>query len=338
MKIDHIKLDDMYRAYASSIIEIDGEQAILIASEEKGYPCMMYTGNKFSSKQIVWEDGGGCMSIIQIPGRKNEVLAIRDFYLKESPSRSKLVWGKYDKGKWKFNDILDLPYLHRFDIYEIDDELYVVLATIADDKDFKDDWTRSGSIYYAKLTDNRNEKLNPMLIKDGLFRNHGYYRSIENGQVYGYFTSDEGIFKLNPRDNWSFTKILDGAIGEVAVLDINEDGNLELITIEPFHGDTIKVYEQMGNSYKEVYKVPFDLDFGHSLVADYILGVPSFIGGIRRVGNQLFIIQFIDGSYELKIIDDGGPSNLAIGHSDKYDFIASSNHTRNEAAVYLIKK
>lgn len=338
MKVEHIKLDDMYRAYASSILNIDGNDAILIASEEKGYPCMMYSGERFSEKSVVWEDGGGCMSIIQIPDRDNEILAIRDFYLKESPSNAKLVWGKYESGNWRFHDILHLPYLHRFDIYAIEEEIYVVLATIADDKDFKDDWTRSGSIYYAKLSEDNKKLLEPILIKDGLYRNHGYYRLEENDEVFGYFTSDEGIYKLNPKDGWKFTKILDGKIGEVAVMDINGDGIKELITIEPFHGDTIKIYEITDNMYQEVYRIPFELDFGHALVADSILGVPTFVGGIRRVGNQLFMIQYLNLEYILTVIDDGGPSNLSIGHGRDYDYISSSNHTRNEAAVYLIKK
>ena len=95
MGVKHIRLDEMYRAYAAAVLQINNKNAIMVASEEKGYPCYMYTGEHFDQKETVWEDGGGCMSIIQIPNVDNQFLAIRDFYLKESPSNSKLVWGQY---------------------------------------------------------------------------------------------------------------------------------------------------------------------------------------------------------------------------------------------------
>ena len=37
MKFTHKHLDELYRAYAASILEIDNETAVLVASEEKGY-------------------------------------------------------------------------------------------------------------------------------------------------------------------------------------------------------------------------------------------------------------------------------------------------------------
>ena len=172
-------------------------------------------------------------------------------------------------------------------------------------------------------------------INSGLFRNHGYFKFQDGNNTYGYFTSDEGIFRLDPQDNWSFTQIMSKPIGEVAVMDLNNDGKLELITIEPFHGNEIKIYELHDNEYVEVYKIPFKLDFGHALTADTINDVPTFFGGIRREGCQFFTIQYVDDKYKLEVIDDGGPSNIAIGHEENNTLAVCSNHTRNEAAVYI---
>lgn len=340
MKVEHKHLDEMYRAYAAATFPIDDEPAIFIASEEKDHPCYMYTGEHFETRTTVWESGGGCMSIIPIPSKKNEFLAIMDFYLKESPSSAKLVWGKYNNGKWSIKDVLYLPYLHRFDIYPINGINYFVGATIADSKEFKDDWSVGGSIYMGVIPDDPSQGIDIRKIKSGMFRNHGYYKRVEKGVIKGYFASDEGVFELDPTQDWSFTQIMNKAVGEIALHDINGDGKLEMITIEPFHGDTIKVYEMSGhdNEYKEVYKVPFKLDFAHTLVGDELNGVSSFVGGIRRVDNQLFTIQYQDGSYNLNIIDDGGPSNIAVGHTADRDYIVAANHTRNEAAVYFIDK
>lgn len=336
MKVEHIRLDEMYRAYAAAAFEVDGEDAIFIASEEEGYPCYMYTGDRFENKETVWEKGGGCMSIIPLPNKENEFLAIMDFYLKESPSRAKLVWGQYIDGEWKIEDVLFLPYLHRFDIYHMDGKNYFVGATIADEKEYKDDWRKPGSIYVGEIPDVPSEGFELKKIAGDLFRNHGYYRYQEGDKIEGYFASDEGVFLLDPHNDWTLTQIMEDPIGEIAVLDINGDGEKEIITIEPFHGDAIKVYEKKDGQYESVYEFPYELNFGHTLFGTQLRGIPTFVGGIRRIGNQLFTIQYLDNEYKLEILDDGGPSNVFVGHKEEYDYIVSANHTRNEAAVYLV--
>lgn len=47
-------------------------------------------------KQNVWTIPGGCMSIVPIPGKEKEFLAVQEFYLKVTPSLAKIVWGKYE--------------------------------------------------------------------------------------------------------------------------------------------------------------------------------------------------------------------------------------------------
>ena len=91
MKITKKTLDDMYRSYCASYITIGGETCALIASEEEGYPCYMYSGRDFEKRETVWEKGGGCMSIIPIPNKNNEFfsqsiflgLPLHPFYLQE---------------------------------------------------------------------------------------------------------------------------------------------------------------------------------------------------------------------------------------------------------------
>lgn len=343
MKITYKHLDDLYRAYAASAMLIDGELCALIASEEKGYPCYLYSGKDFETRSTVWEEGGGCMSIIPIPDKENEFLAIVDFYLKESPSKAKLIWGCYREGAWTFKDVVSLPYLHRFDIYQVGSKLYLMCATIADDKNHKEDWSRPGSVYYGVLPENLEDGVELDILTKGYFRNHGYYRREINGQIFGYFTSDEGVFRIIPHEGkpWQIEKILDGAVGEIACLDLNGDGVDELITIEPFHGNMIRIYEKINESYQVVYTYPYDIDFAHTLVGDYLGGVPTFVGGIRRKNADLFYIQYNHKTqkYEETIIDaQAGPANLVVAHQKHRDIIVSANHTRNEAAVYIVEE
>jgi len=49
------------------------------------------------------------------------------------------------------------------------------------------------------------------------------------------------------------------------------------------------------------------------------------------------MVQFVNGKYETTLIDKGvGPANLNVVNLKDRDLIHSSNHTQNEAAVYVI--
>lgn len=339
MKINKIRLDDLYRSYSTAAIQLDDQLHLFYASEEKDHPCFAYTGKDFSEKKVVWEKGGGTMSMIPIPHRKNQFLAVNDFYLKETPSKAHLTWVTYDKTKgFTLKDILYLPYLHRFDLIEAQGKVYFIGATIAHTKKDKEDWSDPGKIYGAILPEDLNEPLKLDVIKDGLYRNHGYSRSPQNDG--GYFTADQGIFKVtvpSGQSSWKVEQLMNKPIGEIALIDIDHDGQEELMTIEPFHGNVIKIYKKIDGAYIDIYSYPYVIDFAHTLVGAKIRGVNSFVGGIRREACDLFMVQFINGKFETTIIDKGvGPANLNVVNLKDHDLIHSSNHTVNEAAVYVI--
>ena len=339
MKVQKIHLDEMYRCYATSAITLDDQLHLFYASEEKDYPCFAYSGKDFKDKKVIWEKGGGTMSMIPIPGRKNQFLAVNGFYLKETPSGAHLTWVTYDKqAGFILKDILHLPYLHRFDLYESKGKVYFIGATIAESKEHKEDWSKAGKIYVAELPQDLNQELHLKVIAEGMFHNHGYTRSLQNDG--GYFTSDQGIFKVTVPDhlgNWKVEQILNKPVGEIAVIDIDNDGQEEVMTIEPFHGNVIKIYKKINGVYKDVYSYPYVIDFAHTLVGAKIRGVNSFIGGVRRESSDLFMVQFIKGKFETTLIDKGvGPANLNVVNLEECDLIHSSNHTQNEAAVYVI--
>lgn len=343
MKIKKIHLDDMYRAYAASHMQIEGKgEVVFIASEEKGHPCYMYYGDNFENRETVWEDGGGCMNIIPIPNRTNEFLAIRDFYQKESPSSARLVHGEYKNNEWKITELFKLAYLHRFDVISMNNEVYLVCATIADLKDNKEDWSRPGSVYAAKLPADLNEKIHLEKIAEGLFINHGFYKHTANDKETLFFGANNGLYKLEPQGSistWKLNLVLDKPIGEIALNDINQDGIDELITIEPFHGDQIKIYELKDNQYTSVYDYPVEINFAHTLVGAKLQNKSVFVGGIRRVNPDLFYIDYTNGTYQHHIIDAGcGPSNVSVFNLKDKDVIVSANHTGNEAAIYIVER
>lgn len=341
MKFEKIHRDDIVRCYCASSIAIDNKIYALFASENPESECYSYTGDCFEKKELVWNDRGGCMSIIPFESRKGEFLAVNEFYLKVTPSLAKIIHGKKTASGWEVKDLFSLPYLHRFDIYHSDGIDYIICATIARNKQNKEDWSEPGQIYVGILEDDLSKEIKLTQLVDGCFRNHGYYRGTYNGRVCGYFSSDQGVLRIIPpcsnQKEWKVEKILDKQVGEIAFIDIDKDGIEEMMTIEPFHGNSMKIYKWKDGKYECDFEYPTEIDFAHTLVGTSLNGVPSFVGGVRRIHSELFVIQYHDGKYVVTHIEDGvGPANVAVINKEGKDYILSANHTKNEAAIYKV--
>ncbi len=343
MKIEKIHLDNITRCYCASHMDVDNETIALFASEDPSSVCNSYSLKDFKKIDTLWDDAGGCMSIIPFKNRKNEFLAVQEFYLKVSPSLSKIVWGKYNEGKWDIKEVLSLPYLHRFDIYSVGDVDYFIAATIAESKENKEDWSKPGQIYVGIIPDNPTSGITLTKIVDGCFKNHGYYRGVHNDEVCGYFASEQGVLRVCPptstNQEWNIEKIMEGSISEIAFVDIDNDGKEKMMTIEPFHGNTIKVYKEINGQYKCVYTYSKEIDFAHALVGGKVNNINSFIAGVRRVNCELFILQYENNEFKEIIIEENvGPANIDLINTQECDYILSANHTKNEAAVYIVRK
>ncbi|MEG0576931.1 MAG: hypothetical protein RR500_03675 [Bacilli bacterium] len=340
MNIEKKKLADIERCYCASNIEINGKNHPVFASEDPNVGCIMFSGKEFEHQEIIWKEAGGCMSIIPIPNTQGEFLAIQEFYLKVSPSHSKIVWGKYTENGFIVKDILCLPFIHRFDIYEKNGINYFIGATIATSKENKEDWSVPGRIYVGTLPKDLREGIEIEILIDGLYKNHGYWH--DNEEECGYFGSNQGIIKVTPpkdkKDLWKSEKIMEGQISEIAVIDIDCDGEKEIMTIEPFHGSDIHIYKKINGVYQVVYTYSNEIEFAHALVGGYLRKIPTFIAGVRRKDAELFYVQYVDGKFITKVIENGvGPANLLIVNEKDHDIIIAANHTKNEAAIYIVK-
>ncbi len=340
MNVEKKVLDDMYRCYATQAFEINGELTLFYASEEEGYPCVAYSGPDFSTKSIVWEKGGGCMSILPVPNKPNEFLAIRDFYLKVSPSQSRLVWGKLEDDRWIIKDMLFLPFLHRFGIFEVNGSLHFLGTTIADDKKNKEDWSQPGSIYTGVFPEDFNLGLTVTRIGDHYFRNHGFTTHVEDGQRVAYLSSDQGIVKAIPpysASEWHIEPFMKGQVSEVAIGDIDCDGQDEYLTIEPFHGNALNIYRKTDQGFIKIYAYDHPIDFAHAVIYTRLKGVPTFLAGIRRMDCELVAFQWHDNAIKAITLDQGGgPANLFALNLAENDLVLSANHTENKAVVYVI--
>lgn len=345
MKIHKQVLDTMERCYAASSLEIDGQLYAVLASEAINGPCYAYTGHDFSQKEIIWENAGGTMSLLQIPGTNGEFIAVQRFFPGFKSEEAKLVWGKREnRDCWVVKDLAPLPFIHRFDLFRVEDDIYILAATLCGSKKDREDWSDPGKLYVCKLPSSPELGVEFVPILENLYKNHGYCRGDYEGRAAGFVTCEGGIYVIQPpsekNSEWRTNLLIDCPISDVALCDLDNDGVDELVTIEPFHGDKFLVRKKEDEEYRVVYDYQQGVQFAHSVVGCSLRGKPSVVCGVRRGSGDLFILQ--RGSKEdawCRVITaerGAGTSNAAVVNQRDRDIIISANHSRNEAALYFI--
>lgn len=341
MKIKKIVLDEIQRCYSTSYVSVDGEIKVLLASEAVGGACYSYSGPDFKHKEVVWEHAGGTMSIVEIPGTNGEFLATQNFFPGFDAATSKIVHGKYVNNQWVVEDFMSLPYVHRFDILQAEDELYLVAATLCTSKKEREDWSDPGKIYVGKLNGVFNAPIELHAIKEGLTRNHGYCRGTWKGNESGFITTDEGVFVVTPPHadkDWQVEQIMHERISDVAVCDIDGDGTDEIITIAPFHGADFAIHKWIDDKYVRIYEYPNESEFIHVVWGGTIRNQATVIGGMRRKNAELFMVQYEAGNFVTTEIETGkGPANIAVINEESRDIIICANNTVHEAALYIVE-
>jgi len=342
MRFEKIKLDTMERCYAAGVITAGGKSYAVFASESIGGPCYAYSGKDFSHREIVWENSGGTMSIVQIPGRDGEFIAVQGFFPGFQSAGAKLVWGKHGAAGWKVKDFAALPYVHRFDLFTVEDEIYLFAAVLCGSKKDREDWSDPGKILVGKLPRTPEGGIEFFELYGNQTRNHGYCRARFNGKDAAYWSSDDGVFAAVPPQKkggqWNITKLIDRPVSDIALCDLDGCGEDEIVSIEPFHGNRFVVNKKSGSGYEVVWRYPSEIDFAHTVVNCRLLGKPAVIGGVRRKGCELFVLRHESGrGFFTDLVEAGaGTSNAAVTNFDGRDVIIAANHTKNEAAIYLV--
>ncbi len=342
MKIEKKILRDLHRCYATSSITLNGTKRILFATEGQG-PAFMYSGPDFQ-ESVVWEGPGGTMSMVEIPGTNGEFLGVQNFFPTFDSAEATIVWAKPQQDEsFLVKTILHLPYVHRFDILTGEDGThYFIGCTLCTSKKNKEDWSDPGKIYVGELPEDLHTPIELTVLKEGLVKHHGYSRVTWNGKMAGITTAEEGVFVVTPPAkkgmSWNIEQLSDIPTSDIAIGDLDGDGIDELITIEPFHGQSFVIRKKVGETYEVVYTYPEAMEFGHVVWAGLLRGVPTIIGGQRRFAKDLFYIQYINGEYVKTTIDEGiGPSNVAVLQGDKEDIIISANREVGAAALYIVR-
>jgi len=342
MQINKRILGQLDKAYATTIMEINEEINYLVATEGLG-PCLAFDGENWA-KSTIWEGPGGTVTIVPIPGRKNEFIATQDFTPTFQAKESKLVYAKLGSdSNWVVSPIMTVPYLHRFDLFVLNGKLLFIGATLCQDKEHKEDWSKPGSVYIGEISDEICKPFELKPILEGITKNHGFCRGQWKGREACLVSGSEGVFVLylpaRYEDKWEVEQILDHEVSDIAVCDIDSDGCEELAAIEPFHGSHGIIYKYINGKLTPVHE--HEYEFGHVVWGGKILDRPAFIIGGRKGHRELNCFQMEEGSDRIThftIDNTSGPSNIAVFHKGTSDMILAANREIGEIAVYEISR
>lgn len=346
MKIEKKVLAHLTKCYSIAPLFYEGEENILVAAE-KTDECLLFDA-KGNQKDVVWEKPGGTMSMVQIPGSNGEFLATQKFYSPNDADDAKIVLvTPRGKGKWEVKTLVNLPYVHRFDILTQKGENYLIACTIKSGNDFKGDWSKPGKVYGAKLPKDLSEfhegnQLELQVLMDNLLKNHGYYR-IEEDTVSALVSAENGVYLFTPpvkeEENWSTEKILDEPCSDALLLDLDQDGEKELAVIAPFHGETIRIYKKQEGQFQKDYEYTKPLPFSHAIYGSEVCKRPTLLIGNREGEQELLAFTYDreKETYHVEVIDKGcGPANVYHYVLDGVDKIIATNREIDEVAMYTL--
>jgi len=340
MKINKRIVGQMVKAYAPAIMEVNGVMNYLVASEGNG-PCKMFEEVNLTEK-IIWDGPGGTMNIVPVPGRKNEFIATQKFSLNAEGKEARLVHAKCDSSSnWTVTPVMPVPFLHRFDLMLLDNKLTFIGSTLSAGKENRDDWSKPGSVYVAELSGDLREPFELKPILQGITKNHGFCKGKWNGREAYLVSGAEGVFVVylpeKAGGEWVTEQILAHEVSDIAVCDIDNDGVMELASIEPFHGSRGLIYKLAGGKLGPIHE--HEYEFGHVVWGGTILNKPSFIIGGRKGNRELNCFQMDAGSGKIghfTIDNTSGPSNIAVLNKKNSDVILAANREIEEIAIYEI--
>ena len=286
--------------------------------------------------------------MVQVPGTDGQVLATHKFYSPNDSKEAKIVVVTPEgNGPWEIRTLVNLPHVHRFDILQSNGNHYLIACTLKSGHEYKDDWSHPGKVYAAKLPEDLSQfddehPLELQIIKDGMLKNHGYYKVREGEEESALVCSENGVFRFYPpthaEDTWSVEQLLDLPASDALLADLDQDGEKELVILSPFHGSEIRIYRKIRDAYQLVYLFPEKAEFLHAIWSGTINGKPVAVIGHRNGAKRLLRFSWDPKkkNYTFEILDENcGPAN-AYGYSrNGKDILIATTREINEIAMYV---
>jgi hypothetical protein len=346
MKISKSNVSSMGAPYSICYGRLGGERIIVAGSESIGGEFTLYAGEEYRPVPVA-EGLGGIMAIVlmELSGVPAIITAegLHPNFVTKDAGVSLYTAEKGVGEPWERHRVADFPYIHRIALVTANGAKTVLAATLCGEKKDKDDWTSPGAVYAVQLQNSRPPfEVRTVSILDGLRKNHGMFVQRRNGRETVFVSGEEGLFTISvplEKGEWIIEKILDEPISELAVFDLDDDGEDEIVAIQPFHGDMVCIYKRRKEGWSRVFETGTEL--GHGIWVGKIGGVKGFVLG-SRAGKRDFCLYSMEasGTWKMKkhVIDRGtGTAQLDVIHEKDHDLIVSTNNYTNEIALYTVK-
>lgn len=344
VKIKKTIVGQLPMSYAVSWLNCDGSIKGIAASEGNA-DCFIFDLDDFENKEVVWQEAGGTMSISQVK-QDGSFLAVQNFYKGFNAKTACIVKAlPIGDKQWRVEKYLDLPYVHRFEVVEVGDEQFILAATLCDEKEFKEDWRKPGRVWFGKIPESLDEPCELKTLITGITKNHGYYQGVYNQQRVVLISGQEGLYEIKiPKEadgEWEYQQLIsEKEISDATILDIDHDGEDEIITIEGFHGDRVVVNKKIEGEWKEVYSYP--VKFGHVVWGGNILGSNCLVVGYRQENAALILMKKSEqeGFYMDQIVIDEheAPTNISVLNSESTCKILCSCGGTQRVVLYELTK
>ena len=346
MKAEKQVIGNLNKCYAVSELSYDGKRHLIVAAEKED-PAYVFEldGTRIDT---LWEGPGGVMTLAQYPLSKDDdpiLMATYKFYSPNNSAAAKIVYYTRENGKWNMHVLCDLPFVHRFGIVERNGKHYIVACTLKSAHAFKDDWTCPGRIWVGELPEdirayNEDHQLELTPLVSGLYKNHGFCRCEGKDGQFVLVGTENGVYKVTPPASadgeWSADQLIDIPTSDMLYQDFDDDGKMELLILSPFHGDTLAIYKETEQGFKQVYLHEKKMPFLHAIWGAELDGKQYAFIGNRQEDRELLAIHY-DNGYVVDVLDQGaGPANCMYFKDGEAHKLLAANRETDEIAVYTL--
>lgn len=348
MKYTKKVIAEMPKAYAIGTFDGADARSFVVGVEKDG-PIRRFALDG-TPMETVTEGPGGVMTITQVPGRNDQLLATCEFFSPNYGGDTAHIrcYTRAADGSWSSNKLCDLPYVHRFGILEAaDGRLWLIACTIKGAcRKIKDDWQTPGAVFGAPL-DRRLEEhgdesqLELTLLAGAQVQNHGFW--VAPDRSFALVSTAAGVFRYvppaGPEGDWEVACLIVQPTSDVCMSDFDGDGKDEILTLSAFHGNTLSVFRagESEDVYELAWRDPESRDFLHAIWSGTIDGRACAVIGNRKGGRDLLRVSFSDGEYQVETIDhDRGPANCWVLEDGAATRIVAANRETNEVALYEV--
>ncbi len=280
---------------------------------------------------------GGMREFLPVPGNPDLFISIMGFFPDFNGQDAGIFLHTRMETNWESGKALALPFVHRCRTLSLEGRHFLIAATSGKPGDKAGDSPEPGEVHVIDLEHCEIKRWRSTVIDDSINRIHGICKTLINGTETVCISGDQGIFYIEyDGENWRVNQIFFREVSEMGFADLDGDGRDELVTIEPYHGNTLNIYKKDGANW--VPRFSAELTLGHGLSAGIFRSEPTIVVGNRSGSMALesFVVSdLLRGNVERRIIEESaGAVRSQVFTFDSVDYILSANHRRNEVALY----